>query len=550
MAYERIKCPSCESTFAQESRFLDHLTDAHGIVDHLQLYLDTFCGGVHRTCECSPSCTEKLTWSGWKKGFVSKFIRGHNARVDSVYLDADRQSEFATKRSIGYRDGRYSVWNTGLTKDTSDKLAAIAKKISISLAAAHASGSIVDWRGVDPERAASVAATISKKKKAAYASGECVPWNVGLTKENNASLASASKKISERYDLPEAGRRLGPEELFTRIDVHADKFRLVSSIDDYRRRRVERMTFVCVNCGAEQQKSLAMLEESPICFSCKPRESKGQLEILEFITSLGIDAVSNDRSIIAPMEIDVLVPSSRLAIEYDGLYWHSVAVMSDRRRADKKRIAVESSGHRFLGIYEDEWRDKRSIVEGMIRHRLGMSSEVFNARDLKIEQLNAHQSRDFFESSHLEGNARSSTVFGLLDGAKVVAAMSLRRPFHASRTTHMEVARSACLPGVSVRGWIGRLTSRCLQHAKDAGFRGLMTYVDSRVGSGVGYENGIWRPSTSSSSPRFWWTDFHNRFNRFKYRADSAAGLTQTDVATAAGVVEIWGCGNRAYIAE
>jgi hypothetical protein len=42
----------------------------------------------------------------------------------------------------------------------------------------------------------------------------------------------------------------------------------LSSLEDYRHRRIERLKFVCVNCDAEQMKSLAMLEESPVCFSC------------------------------------------------------------------------------------------------------------------------------------------------------------------------------------------------------------------------------------------------------------------------------------------
>ena len=58
------------------------------------------------------------------------------------------------------------------------------------------------------------------------------------------------------------------DELDRRISSHSDKFKILSSLEDYRRRRIERLKFVCVNCDAEQMKSLAMLEESPVCFSC------------------------------------------------------------------------------------------------------------------------------------------------------------------------------------------------------------------------------------------------------------------------------------------
>lgn len=124
MAYERIQCPKCPSSFGQEARFVSHLSDVHGVDDPIVLYLEIHHEGVHPTCSCSPSCPDRLPWSGWKRGFVSRYARGHNARVDSVYLDSARQAEFAAKRSEGFSSGKYSPWNKGLTKETSAKVEA------------------------------------------------------------------------------------------------------------------------------------------------------------------------------------------------------------------------------------------------------------------------------------------------------------------------------------------------------------------------------------------------------------------------------------------
>jgi hypothetical protein len=105
------------------------------------------------------------------------------------------------------------------------------------------------------------------------------------------------------------------------------------------------------------------------------------------------------------------------------------------------------------------------------------------------------------------------------------------------------------LPGISVRGWIGRLTKESLRYSKYNGYQGLMTYVDSRVGNGDGYTSSeTWKLEKESTGPRFWWTDFENRFNRFKYKADKLNGLSQVKVAMNAGVSEIWGCGNYLLI--
>lgn len=31
----------------------------------------------------------------------------------------------------------------------------------------------------------------------------------------------------------------------------------------------------------------------------------------------------NDRNVLKPAELDIYVPGKKLAIEYDGMYWHS-----------------------------------------------------------------------------------------------------------------------------------------------------------------------------------------------------------------------------------
>lgn len=551
MAYIRIKCSKCDETFGQESRFLDHLTSVHLVEDHLQHYLDVNFGGVHPTCSCREECQEKLSWSGWKKGFTSKYVRGHNAKVDSVYHDTHKQIEFARKRSEGYKQEKYSVWNSGLTKQSSQKVSETSKKISASLKEGYDTGKIKDWRLLDSEKASQAAKKVSETKKKKYATGELVPWNLGLTKDVSESLLKSSNSIKENYqNNPEASsKRLTPEEVVSRIE-ETNKFDLLSDPSTYRN-KYQKLRLRCKECQSIQLKNMMMIDSTPTCHVCHPKESKGQLEILEFVKSLTPHVVSSDRTIISPLEIDVLIPDKKLAIEYNGLYWHSSARILDKDYHERKRELITRSEHRFLGIYEDEWRDKKLIVQGMIKHRLGICDEIYDARKLSVEQLDQKTSMNFFESTHLEGSTKSKVTFGLVDqGGNVLAAMSLRKPFHTTRSSYLEVARSATLPNISIRGWLGKLTKTALIYSRQD-FSGLMTYVDSRVGMGFGYESSnMWKLKSSNTGPRFWWTDFRNRYNRFKFKADKKNNLTQAEVASQNGVVEIWGCSNSLFFAQ
>jgi hypothetical protein len=54
-----------------------------------------------------------------------------------------------------------------------------------------------------------------------------------------------------------------------------------------------------------------------------PKITHGQKEIGEYIQSLGFNIIFNDRKTLNPFELDILIPSKNVAIEYNGNYWHS-----------------------------------------------------------------------------------------------------------------------------------------------------------------------------------------------------------------------------------
>ena len=232
--------------------------------------------------------------------------------------------------------------------------------------------------------------------------------------------------------------------------------------------------------------------------------------------------------------------------------WHSESVLHDPSYHQKKHNLCMQANVKLLSIYEDEWRDKRNIVESMIRHRLKLPAKTWDARKLSVVELRSIDARDFFEANHLEGHVKSVATIALKDPTTgtILAAMSLRRPFHKKYSSYLEAGRCCTLAGHSVRGWLGKLTNAAKKYAKLNGVTKLMTYVDSRVGSGLGYESAGWVLETEDTSPRFWWTDFEHRYNRFKHRADRARNLSQSEVAAEAGVVPIWGCSNSLFVLD
>jgi G:T-mismatch repair DNA endonuclease (very short patch repair protein) len=66
---------------------------------------------------------------------------------------------------------------------------------------------------------------------------------------------------------------------------------------------------------------------------------------------------SNDKALIGK-ELDIVIPEIKLAIEYNGLYWHSINGSKYKFGQHlSKTQSCEKLGYRLLYVWEDEWAD-------------------------------------------------------------------------------------------------------------------------------------------------------------------------------------------------
>lgn len=541
-----INCPFCDFKSRQEPRFYKHLETLHDVSDMETCYFERVLNlKSPPTCECSSECNEPLKWWGWMKGYPSKYVRGHNARVYTVFSDPLVAKANAKKRIESNKQGKWNAWNKGLTKETDERVAQSAQNISRTNQRKMAEGDDLNWRKKYPKKAKLVAKKQSETLRKTYKNGYS-NWNAGKTKETDKRLAISAKKISESYKRREIGRRLSVKEVIARIAKFPD-FEFIGSHDDYRRYDNQRLPFKCLICDEIQMKSLAMLENSPICFNCHPTESVCQLEVYDFVKELDETTNLSDREIISPKEIDVLVPN-KLAIEYDGLWYHSERIKKDKDYAKKKMKMCRALDIPYFVVYSDEWREKRPIVESMIRHRLGKSSIRLGARKCELIDVESRERKVFFDANHLEGDTSAKHAIGLKYDGELVAVMSFRTPKIKKyrEDEYIELARFAVRLDTSVSGATSRLVRAAKHWADKQGYKGLMTYVDMRVGDGKGYLNAGFK-NIGETVNRFWWTDFINRFDRFRFRADKSRGMTEKQVAEEAGVFKIFGCPNLIF---
>jgi hypothetical protein len=250
-------------------------------------------------------------------------------------------------------------------------------------------------------------------------------------------------------------------------------------------------------------------------------------------------------------EIDVLVEDAKLGIEYHGLWCHG----GDEKRKDHiwKTQQMNEKGYDLIQIFEDEWRDKRDIVKGIISARLGVFAKKFQARKLRLDIVESKSAREFLDANHIQG-AINGTHYGLFDGTELVSMITIGKSRFKNNESIWELLRYVTKIGYSVTGGFDRLIKEALRSREN-----MITYCDLRLFSGKTYarKGTLLRVNGQGYS----WVDPSsykriNRVNLQKHKLPSILGekfdasLTERQNLEASGYTKIWDCGQSVYLLE
>lgn len=125
------------------------------------------------------------------------------------------------------------------------------------------------------------------------------------------------------------------------------------------------------------------------CQTCYPDNTKSQqeTEISDYIRTIISDPViNNDREILNGKELDIVIPSRKLAFEYNGLYRHSSYFCKDSNYHIAKTNECLQKGIQLIHIFEDDWIYNENVVKSRIRNLLGVYDKLY-MRDNVISDL-------------------------------------------------------------------------------------------------------------------------------------------------------------------
>lgn len=291
----------------------------------------------------------------------------------------------------------------------------------------------------------------------------------------------------------------------------------------------------------------------PKCRLSGHRRSAAEIEILSFLNNNDVLFESGDRYLLKPKELDIIIPSKKIAIEYCGLYWHSELSGKERNYHLNKLELCEKEDYKLITIFEDEFNYNKDMVFSRLRNIIGINKdvEITYGRHLKIKEIDTLTASKFFKENHLQGYTGAKIKLGAFYKDTLVSAMTFSTPSIAKgcidkKEDVWELSRFCSKINYRVVGGASKLLS---YFKNNYTWSVIFSYADRRWSIGNLYEK-LGFDFDKYTVPNYWYVKQDKRYHRFALRkkSDEPKDITEWELRKAQGWNRIWDCGNLKYV--
>lgn len=297
------------------------------------------------------------------------------------------------------------------------------------------------------------------------------------------------------------------------------------------------------------------IKASDICPLCNPiNYNSGEESALKnFLDENGIKYSCNDRSIIKPYELDFYIPEKKLAIEMNGIYFHSEMHGKPKQYHKMKTDMCENMGIHLIHIWEDTWKMKHDIVLSMLKSKLGIMTDKIFARNCVVREVDSETARQFCETNHLQGYVNSKYKFGLFYNDELVSLMTFGkcRPILNDKNEDehsCELYRFCNKLNISVIGGASKLLTYTKEVFKKDGIDKIYTFAQRDWSDGSFYEKLGFEKIGITEPNYFYCNDSKERLSRYscmKHKlGEIDESLTEEEIMRKRGYFKCYDSGN------
>ncbi len=292
-----------------------------------------------------------------------------------------------------------------------------------------------------------------------------------------------------------------------------------------------------------------------ICYPILTGTSIGEKEVFQYIRQLlpNSKIIENDRKILNGKELDIYIPDKNIAIEYNGLYWHSeLGGQKNKKYHLDKLNECNTKGIKLIHIFENEWLNKQNIVKSIINTILlpEINVKIF-ARKCELKEINSKITNQFLEDNHLQGKDKGSVRIGLYYNNELISVMTFCKS-RFNKNIEWEISRYCIKLNHTVIGGAERLFKYFITNYNP---NSIITYSDKRYFNGNIYKK-IGFIFIESTTPNYYYTDYQSIYNRINFQKHKLRSklkifeqsLSEWDNMKINYWDRIWDCGNNKFI--
>lgn len=343
--------------------------------------------------------------------------------------------------------------------------------------------------------------------------------------------------------------RIGSKSFIDRAcDVHGNRYDYSKVEYETNKKKVE---IICKTHGVFEQLPSNHLYNKNGCPYCIDQCSIGQSEIISFLENNGFTVSINDRKIIAPNELDIYINSHELAIEYNGMYFHSFNRLENNKERNyhkNKCIKCKDNGIKLVQILESEWLYSNEVVKSILLNKLGRTNYKIYARKCSVLELSSKSFNDFCDSNHLQKSLNTKFRYCLMYDNDIVMVMG----FNNHNKYDFVCTRLCTRIGHSVVGGASKLFKYFVSKFNKCS---ILTYADARYSNGDVYKN-LGFVYDGHTKPNYFYVKGNRLFNRISFQKHKLSSklsvydptITESENMFNNGYRRLWDAGHIRFV--
>lgn len=319
----------------------------------------------------------------------------------------------------------------------------------------------------------------------------------------------------------------------------------------------KKLIWICEK-GHKRKQSVYSATKYPNCPQCMQwGTSMLEQEVIAYVKSIlpkDVEIKENDRKLISPKELDIYIPELSVAVEFNGLYWHSEANGKSKNYHYNKWKQCKSKNVQLFTIWEDDWLYRKEHVKSQLSTLLCTPGKQLSthASKLSVKEVDKNKAKEFYNSSYLKEFSSDSNYCALVDSEKdsMCALLTWKQV-----DEKVVIIEDYCEKDSIVNG-LEKLIHRILKRINNKNVENIIAHIDNSSAHGASFEK-IGFMQVQGVERNFSYVVKRERVHEshmsavfFKDNQELVydSDLTLEELKIKNGITKLWDCGKIRYV--